>query len=178
MADDRGSAAQPGARRGLAAAAAVLAIVGIAGCGSDTSSADGRSDQVRNDSRPGEKTGSGEVRRDLRPLTKRFGALGVPRQATWMSGTLGDSDVPGPSSYWIDAIVTLAPGEAAALERRYAAAETDQRPDVIGDLEAELPEGPLLASERLDEAFSESGFATQAYIDVASDRVILTAKGQ
>lgn len=161
-----------------ATAAATVLAVAVAGCGSGVSGADGRNDDVGQNSRTGEKNGSGAVRSDLRPLTKRFDLLGSPRHATWMSGTLGQSDVPGPSSYWIDAIVTLSPADAAALRRRYAAAETDQRPEVIGDLQPELPEGSLLASDRLDGAFSVGGFATRAFIAVSSNEIVLTARGQ
>ncbi len=59
------------------------------------------------------------MRTDLEPLTKRFSALGGPVSATWMSGTMGDARVPGPSTYWLDAIVELAPMRARDLRRDF-----------------------------------------------------------
>jgi len=67
-----------------------------------------------------EKSGTGETRTDLEPLTKRFSALGDPVAATWISGTMGSSDVPGPSTYWIDAVVEVTPAQADELRRDYA----------------------------------------------------------
>ena len=125
-----------------------------------------------------EKSGTGELRKDLEPLTKRFDALGSPQSATWMSGTMGDSDVPGPSTYWIDAIVTLAPGEARALKTRYAAKEADRTPDVIDALRGKFSQGPLLSSDELDTAFSQGSYAASAFLDVEYNQVVLTAKGQ
>lgn len=124
------------------------------------------------------KSGTGEVRKDLEPLTKRFSVLGSPKTATWMSGTMGDSDVPGPSTYWIDAIVTLAPGEARALRSKYAATEAQGAPDVIDGLRGKVPQGRLLASDALDSAFSQDGFSTKAFLDVEANQVVLTAKGE
>ena len=51
---------------------------------------------------------SGGLRTDSDPLTKRYAVLGTPRGVTWVSGTVGDERVPGPSTYWIDAVVVLA----------------------------------------------------------------------
>lgn len=165
--------------RRLAAATAVLALaLGGTACGSDHPK-DGRSDPVSRESEAkAGKSGTGELRKQLPPLTKRFDALGSPQSATWMSGTMGDSDVPGPSTYWIDAVVTLAPGEARALRARYAATEAEAAPDVVDELSGKVPHHGLLASDALDRAFSQAGFVTKAFLDVESNRVVLTAKGQ
>lgn len=40
------------------------------------------------------------------PLTKRFSVLADPREVQWMSGTYGNPRNPGPSTYWIDAVIT------------------------------------------------------------------------
>ena len=74
------------------------------------------------------KDGTGSVRHDLEPLTKRFSALATPISATWMSGTLS-GDSPGPSTYWIDGVVTLRPEVAQSLRALGAAAAPDS-PDV------------------------------------------------
>ncbi|MCL2490908.1 MAG: hypothetical protein FWF36_09375, partial [Propionibacteriaceae bacterium] len=49
----------------------------------------------------------GQRRTDLEPLTKRFPLLGSPVAAIWYSGQMGDDSIPGPTTYWIDAVVTL-----------------------------------------------------------------------
>ncbi|MGH3924653.1 MAG: hypothetical protein ACRDTT_17630, partial [Pseudonocardiaceae bacterium] len=54
-----------------------------------------------------QKSGSGELRTDEEPLTKRFSVLEAPLEVRWMSGTYGSSRNPGPSTYWIDAVITL-----------------------------------------------------------------------
>ena len=61
------------------------------------------------------KSGDGTLRTDLEPLTTRFAALGAPVSAQWSSGTMGDSRVPGPSTYWIDAVVVVSPDVASRL---------------------------------------------------------------
>jgi len=54
-----------------------------------------------------EKSGTGERRNDVEPLVRRFPLLGQPVAAVWYSGTMGSDDAPGPSTYWIDAVVTV-----------------------------------------------------------------------
>lgn len=52
-----------------------------------------------------QKSGDGVLGADIEPLTKRFAELGTPVKVHWKSGTLGSDAAPGPSSYWIDAVV-------------------------------------------------------------------------
>ena len=122
------------------------------------------------------KTGTGDVRSDLEPLTKRFSALGQPVSATWMSGTLG-GDAPGPSTYWIDAVVELTPDGAAAL-RSTSPKPTTETPDVEDGVRPALPAGPLLQSEALDAKFAQGSFRAKAYLAADSDTVVLVALGQ
>lgn len=124
------------------------------------------------------KSGSGEVRHDLKPLTDRFALFGPATTATWMSGTLGDDRVPGPSSYWIDAVVTLPETDFEALRAQTDAQTTTDTPSVEQDLEAALPSGPFLRSDALDEAFSENGRASVVFLDDATDSVVLTSRFQ
>ena len=124
------------------------------------------------------KSGTGEVRSDLAPLTDRFDALGDPVAATWASGTLGDDRVPGPSTYWIDAVVELEPAQAAALVEQYAPTPTQDLPQVVTDLDTSLPAGDLLAGDALDAAFTQDGFRADAYLDAAAGVLVLVAVGQ
>ena len=61
----------------------------------------------RRSAQPADKQGDGKLREEASPLTSRFPALGTPIKVRWMSGTLGTS--PGPSTYWIDAVVWVTP---------------------------------------------------------------------
>ena len=117
---------------------------------------------------PAEKAGSGEVRHDLEPLTERFEQLGEPEEATWLSGTMGDERAPGPSLYWIDAVVVL-PTEA--FEELAATYELEEAP--APDAEVELPDGPLLRSDDLDAEFSQGPFRSGVFLDEASRSVVL-----
>jgi hypothetical protein len=128
------------------------------------------------------RSGTGEVRHDLGPLTERFPQLATARSATWMSGTLGDERVPGPSTYWIDAVVVLDEAGYAAV-RALASDEADSDPDAdLPDLDPGLdeavPPGPFVRSPAVDDAFSQDGRSTQVFLDDATGSVILTSRFQ
>jgi hypothetical protein len=137
------------------------------------------------------KSGTGQLRTDAEPLLKRFPLLGRPLALQWMSGTLGDSRVPGPSTYWIDAIVDLPPEHAAWLRQNYglpsagssatgsaATAEppTAAIPNLTPALQALLAPGPWQSSRELNTALSQQGFLVRAYLQ--ADRLVLVALGQ
>lgn len=124
-----------------------------------------------------ERGKGGPVRTDLAPLTKRFEALGEPVSAHWQSGTLGGDRAPGPSSYWLDAVVRVRPQTAASLQRRSDGAPTEQPPAVAADLRAELPPGQWLTGEDLNRAFATGGFAGQAFVNAEAATVVLLTMG-
>jgi hypothetical protein len=133
-------------------------------------------DRTRSTVSSATKTGTGDVRTDLEPLTKRFSALGRPVSATWMSGTLG-GDAPGPSTYWIDAVVEVSPETAATL-RAASPEPTTETPDVEDGVRSAVPSGQLLRSTALDALFAEGSFRAKAYLAADSDTVVLVALGQ
>jgi|SRR6478735_153593 len=157
----------------MSVTAALLALTTTA-CG--TSSPTPPNDRTRSTVSATTKTGTGEVRHDLDPLTKRFTALGAPVSATWMSGTLG-GEAPGPSTYWIDAVVRLTPDAASAL-RAHSPAPTSETPAVEDGVRSALPSGGLLRSDALDAAFAQGSFRAKAYLSADSDTVVLVALGQ
>jgi hypothetical protein len=118
----------------------------------------------------------GPVRHDLEPLVKRFGALGSPRGATWQGGTLGSDRVPGPSTYWIEAVVQLEPGTAHRLVEANGGAPVPP-PQIDGALTPALTAGPWAASEPLDGAFRAEGFRGRAFVDEAHDTLVLLLVG-
>lgn len=130
----------------------------------------------------------GPLRTDEAPLTRRFPALGDPVTVTWRSGTTGDGAAPGPSTYWIDAVVRLPPGTAdelaaAAGVSPTVAATGAATGDATAELPADLPadvraaagNGPWRTAATLDAAFSTSGFGTQVFL--SGDVVVLRAIG-
>jgi len=126
---------------------------------------------------PAEKNGTGELRSDLEPLVDRFGAIGAPLSAVWMSGTTGDDRVPGPTTYWIDAVIILDPATAAALRADFGATLTDESPGVVEGLSENLPAGPLLTSPELSDHTNGGGFGGQAFIAVDSDELVIIKVG-
>jgi hypothetical protein len=157
----------------MAASAALLTLAATAACSTDPTPP---TDRTRSTVSSATKTGTGDVRTDLDPLTKRFDALGRPVSATWMSGTLG-GDAPGPSTYWIDAVVTVTPETAATL-RATSPEPTTETPAVEDGVRSALPTGQLLRSTALDALFAQGSFRAKAYLAADSDTVVLVALGQ
>jgi hypothetical protein len=157
----------------MAASAALLTLAATAACSTDPTPP---TDRTRSTVSSATKTGTGDVRTDLDPLTKRFDALGRPVSATWMSGTLG-GDAPGPSTYWIDAVVKVTPETAATL-RATSPEPTTETPAVEDGVRSALPTGQLLRSTALDALFAQGSVRAKAYLAADSDTVVLVALGQ
>ena len=126
---------------------------------------------------PAEKSGTGELRTDLEPLTKRFPALADAEQARWMSGTFGSDRAPGPSTYWIDAVVTLPESKIDELRTAHVPESAGKTPEVVDGLRAELPGGPFLTGERLDRAFGHDTWGAKAYLVPDRRALVLVATG-
>ncbi|QQQ75777.1 hypothetical protein IOD16_32670 [Saccharothrix sp. 6-C] len=126
---------------------------------------------------PAAKSGTGELRTDPEPLVERFPVLAALEGARWMSGTFGRADVPGPSTYWIDAVVTLPAAEVERVRSACAPADEGRAPDVVAGLRAELPGGPFLTGDALDAAFDHERWHVSAFLDPKSARLVLIATG-
>lgn len=120
------------------------------------------------------KEGTSEVRHELEPLTKRFPQLSDAASATWMSGTMGDPRVPGPSTYWIDAIVELPVAEHSELLNAVSATELPLPDDFSPQLHAAIPHGRLLNSSELNERFSHGKFVCKVYLVTDGQTLILS----
>jgi len=126
-----------------------------------------------------EKTGTGTLRTDLSPLESRFPLLGMPVEATWYSGTMG-SDSPGPTTYWIDAIVTVNDQVASQIEFSYGLQSSAPTPDVVDALKPDLP-SDLWSSEAFSVALTVGGdpsFVATAAYSPSQHQVVFTARGQ
>ncbi|MGH3916758.1 MAG: hypothetical protein ACRDTC_25595 [Pseudonocardiaceae bacterium] len=124
-----------------------------------------------------QKSGTGELRTDEEPLIKRFPVLEDPLEVQWMSGTYGDSRNPGPSTYWIDAVITLDDDRIDDLTAAYSPASTDQTPSVVDGMAEQLPPGPFQISDTLNNAFKEGRWWARAYLDPQSNKLVLVATG-
>ncbi|MED5814211.1 hypothetical protein VST63_17750 [Mycolicibacterium sp. 050232] len=127
---------------------------------------------------PAAKTTSNPVRHELEPLTKRFPALGAPVSASWVSGDMGDPEVPGPSLYWIDSVVELNPAVAEDLKAKYRPVPTSAQPDVWQSLRGALPAGGYLASDQLNSVFTSTRIKSKAYLAENSPVIVVTAVGE
>lgn len=123
------------------------------------------------------KTGTGEIRHQLEPLTARFPQLVGAESATWMSGTLGDSRVPGPSTYWIDAIIELPEAQHAELLKA-ASTELPLPEDFSQQLHEAIPAGQLATSSELNERFSQERFESAVYVATNGRTLILSTRFQ
>ncbi len=124
-----------------------------------------------------EKSGSGELRTDAEPLAKRFPVLKAPFEAQWMAGTYGNSRNPGPSTYWIDAVITLDDNQINDLMTSYSPAPSGEAPSVVDGMKEHLPPGPFRTSDALDDAFEEGRWWARAYLDPQSHKLVLVATG-
>ncbi len=122
------------------------------------------------------KSGDGSLRTDLEPLTTRFAALGAPVSAHWSSGTMGDSRVPGPTTYWIDAVVVVTPDVASRLAA-LGVAPSNAAPDLVPDVAALVPEGELVTSPELQAAFAVPDWSVTPYLVSGTDTVVIAALG-
>ena len=65
-----------------------------------------------------------DIRHDLDPLTSRFPLVGHPLSALWVTWhSASGGVVPGPATYWIDAVITLEWRATTALVAQYRSSE-------------------------------------------------------
>ncbi|WP_433671671.1 hypothetical protein ACQP06_08260 [Nocardia sp. CA-136227] len=126
------------------------------------------------------------LRHDLEPLTSRWPAIAQPVSATWAAGVQGMEitpsriDVPGPSDYWLQAIITLDPAVAEALRTRTVGNEpapvaSDSGPRLRAELVPSLPGGEFRTSRELDAEFATPEFKPRAYLQVSGNVLVLVA---
>lgn len=87
---------------------------------------------------PAPRHRSGGERTDTATLARLFPGLPPMSAATWVTGRSGDDRVPGPSLYYLDAVITHAPGVVTDPTDPVATA----RPTLDG-LDHLLPQGEM-----------------------------------
>ncbi|MBL7492283.1 hypothetical protein I6A60_13970 [Frankia sp. AgB1.9] len=119
----------------------------------------------------------GPIRSDLDPLLRRFPALGRPTAAHWESGTYGDDRVPGPSTYWIDAVVALDPDTAATLRKAPGLAPATL-PALSPQLVGQVPTGASwLTSQGLRQTLAKGSWSCEAFLSATTDVLVLRCTG-
>ncbi|WP_135232709.1 hypothetical protein [Nocardia sp. CS682] len=151
-------------RRVSAAAALGAAVLAVLGCTSPFS-----------DSVPQERTSqvSDPVRSDPETLMKYFPLIGRPASVSWIDWD-NSSGAPGPTIYWVDAVVELEPATAAELRGRYAPAEPVAAPTLKDGLQQVVPAGTYVTGPEFDAALggsTEWGGSARGYLH--SDRPLL-----
>ncbi|WP_238421206.1 hypothetical protein [Gordonia sp. 'Campus'] len=122
------------------------------------------------------KTVTAGPRRDVEPVVARFPLLTGARVDAWAAGTLGGEGtgrVPGPSTYWFDAVVDVGTDRVTRWSELY-----DTRPVAAPGASAEvvrpwLPTGRLLGGPELDRAFSSAQWDATVYLSPATGRVVV-----
>lgn len=148
----------------------LVVLVLLGGCG--VLGGDERSDT------PAKVVDERGMRTDLAPLITRFPQIGDPVAARWQSGTLGqDRSAPGPSTYWIDAVVEL-DAQVADRLRLEAGPPTGARPDLTPDVDVEIPDGRLAPLTGLAPGRGYEEWAVDSWIVEGTDTLVLTARGQ
>lgn len=152
----------------LLALALVVAVLAAAGVWTAAQSMSGAT-----------KAGDGVRRTDLTSLTDRMPTLAVGRSAVWYSGWMeGQTTADEPTPTWMDAVVRLPEGRAGDLASAYNTVPASDRPEVVGELEEDVPLGELRTSEALDRALSTEYWHATAYLSVASDTLVLVVEGR
>ena len=116
------------------------------------------------------------VRTDTQPLIEEFPALGSLGEVHWQGGRLGNDDVPGPSTYFIKAAITLAPAALSRLSSTYTFTPAPTEPQPPAELVPFLDgTGPWSSSAELDQELSTQGWPTQLHVRLDSGTAYLSA---
>ncbi|TLF93669.1 hypothetical protein FEK35_29280 [Nocardia cyriacigeorgica] len=94
----------------------------------------------------------GETRTDTAPLVKYFPAIGNPESAQWVTWNNASERVPGPTIYWIEAVIRLTPADADRLRNTYNPAPTTVSPELKSQVQQDVPPGRYIAGPELDRA--------------------------
>jgi hypothetical protein len=116
-----------------------------------------------------------EIRTDVEPLTKRFPAIGAPEAVRWVTWNSASGGAPGPTTYWIDAVITLQPQTTASLVDGAKPTQQGKAPNVEEALRSAVPAGPFQTGAGLDKTLSNAGWSVTGYLDRARNQLVITA---
>ena len=122
------------------------------------------------------KHGDGTVKTNLDSITNRVPGLAGATAVSWTGGTTGDDRAPGPTTYWIDAVLDV-PAETLSELRTTFETKPVDAPDLAPALEGVLPEGPFESSFELDKSLSSGDWQVQAYLAPDSNQLVVLILG-
>ncbi|WP_131590202.1 hypothetical protein [Mycolicibacterium cosmeticum] len=115
------------------------------------------------------------VRHDIPALVAVFPTIGAPEAVSWVQWT-GDAGAPTAGVRWTDAVVKLSPEVTEAMMKLFQPTDTGRKPRVRDELSADVPQGPFLTGERLDNGFSTPpATSTYAFLDRGHATLVLQA---
>lgn len=115
-----------------------------------------------------------EMRTDIGPLVGRIPSLGSDFTAQWFSNTTFDQRGPGPSSFWINALITPAKGVEHLIDGGSLSPST---PDVRDQLAEILPECEWESSTEIDRAWGPLDWDTNVWFCLERDQLVITMAG-
>ncbi|MBN0973119.1 MULTISPECIES: hypothetical protein [unclassified Gordonia (in: high G+C Gram-positive bacteria)] len=125
---------------------------------------------------PSTKIVTAGPQRDEGPVIRRFPLLQGSVIEGWTAGTLGGNSsdrVPGPSTYWFDAVVHVGTDRAAAWAGQYDADPVAPPDSVAGALRDLVPPGGFVGGPALDRAFSSPEWRATVYLSLTTGRVVV-----
>jgi hypothetical protein len=122
---------------------------------------------------------SAELRTDREPIADRFPRLGAFVDAHWVGGRLGDDRVPGPSTYFIEAVVTLSPDDLARLSNEYAFGPAPTAPQPPSSLAPFLATGGSWStSTELESGFGPPDWVSEVFVRLDDGVAYVSARGE
>ena len=119
----------------------------------------------------------GAIRTDAAYVMTQFPGLGRLTEAHWVTGRKGDDRVPGPSVYYLDGVVTLAPAMVSSL-KTLPRSVPQRITDVLdADLAALAPAGTLVWPLELEQRTMQASpqYAVTLAVVEGTATAVLTA---
>lgn len=123
------------------------------------------------------KTSDGKVRNELASIAARFPMLKNAKSIQWTSGVMGDPAMPGPSLYWIDAVIRPDAGLLEKISQLEGLAHAQPPGDTHPAIQRLIPEGRYQTLPELDGLFTHGTWLCKAYFEPSQNLVLLLAKG-
>ncbi len=120
----------------------------------------------------------GDTRTDIAPLVKYFPAIGNPESAQWVTWNNASERAPGPTIYWIEAVIRLTPADADRLRNTYNPTPAAASPELKSQVRHAVPPGRYLSGPDLDRALrsgSEWGGNATGYLQEGTTTLVLSA---
>ncbi|QYN41035.1 hypothetical protein K1T35_47695 (plasmid) [Pseudonocardia sp. DSM 110487] len=124
------------------------------------------------------------MRTDRTPIAERFPRLGSFVEVRWVGGRAGDERVPGPSTYFIEAVVTLSPDDVARLASSFELTPAASPPRSPASLTSFLEgrgleeRGRWWTSTELEAGFGPSGWVSDVFIALDEGVAYVSARGE